>query len=399
MGKKKGAAAKGSRRKAQEEKAAAALAGPAKGVEVAAAPDESAPARIACEAPASPASPSLPKRAVAAAVPRAVPWASWDEWLWVFESAYAADPEARAAAVARGRTWSLRGGVPHAVESTLAIVARGLEEAPSRLGGAMLVVRCVNGLVDAGQTRQLAQPIAALAEAIRLPAWLVDLRHAATHNALPSGAVLDAAAAELLSYFYDRYWAAQRQKLRDLRANADALIVGALARKKGDVSARVCDELAKTPTATLAHVFAPALAARLRHDDRKAPLPLLRHIRHAWPAVDGALVDALAAAALDPGGDARCAATWLPILLARRAGDAANRTRGVDARRLWRRLAAAHGPAAAALADAVAALVAPDPPPQNVDRPSLEALEAHVAKKRRVEAPAAADGGAIWNPA
>jgi len=59
----------------------------------------------------------------------------------------------------------------------------------------------VNGLVDPLQQGAYARPIAHIASQIGLPAWLVELRHAATHEDVPSLEVLREAAQEVLSFF------------------------------------------------------------------------------------------------------------------------------------------------------------------------------------------------------
>ena len=71
---------------------------------------------------------------------------------------------------------------------------------------AMAVVRMVNGLVDPLQQSLYARPIAAIAAQIGLPEWLVEVRHWATHEDLPSLEVLREAAkqARLSSQSYLR---------------------------------------------------------------------------------------------------------------------------------------------------------------------------------------------------
>lgn len=51
---------------------------------------------------------------------------------------------------------------------------------------AMCIVRLVNGLVDPGQAGARAVSVAGLAARRGLPRLLVDLRHEAAHNELPS---------------------------------------------------------------------------------------------------------------------------------------------------------------------------------------------------------------------
>jgi ribosomal biogenesis protein LAS1 len=51
---------------------------------------------------------------------------------------------------------------------------------------AIAIIRLVNGLVDPLQVGTYARSINAIAAQLGLPSWLVELRHAATHEELPS---------------------------------------------------------------------------------------------------------------------------------------------------------------------------------------------------------------------
>jgi len=51
---------------------------------------------------------------------------------------------------------------------------------------ATALIRLVNGLVDPLQAGTYARSILSIAAQIGFPAWLVELRHAATHEDLPS---------------------------------------------------------------------------------------------------------------------------------------------------------------------------------------------------------------------
>lgn len=55
---------------------------------------------------------------------------------------------------------------------------------------AAALIRLVNGLVDPLQLGAYARSITSLAQQLGLPPWLVELRHAATHEDLPSLEVL-----------------------------------------------------------------------------------------------------------------------------------------------------------------------------------------------------------------
>lgn len=75
-----------------------------------------------------------------------------------------------------------------------------------RLALASALVRLVNSLVDPLQQGLYARPVALLAAELGLPGWLVELRHAATHDDLPSVAVLTEAGREALAYLDNAYW-------------------------------------------------------------------------------------------------------------------------------------------------------------------------------------------------
>ena len=62
---------------------------------------------------------------------------------------------------------------------------------------ATAILRLVNGLVDPLQVGTYARPIAAIAQQLGIPLWLVELRHAATHEDLPSLGLLREAARQV----------------------------------------------------------------------------------------------------------------------------------------------------------------------------------------------------------
>ena len=86
--------------------------------------------------------------------------------------------------------------LPHALESLLSILVAVQQDHASGTGPscslslrqsyATALIRLVNGLVDPLQAGTYARSILSIAAQIGLPAWLVELRHAATHEDLPS---------------------------------------------------------------------------------------------------------------------------------------------------------------------------------------------------------------------
>ena len=100
--------------------------------------------------------------------------------------------------------WKAITSLPHAVDSTLSILAVIVQDDCSNTSGLVLrqsysaaIIRMVNGLVDPLQFGVYARSIAAIAAQLGLPAWLVELRHAATHEDLPSLEVLRRAAQQV----------------------------------------------------------------------------------------------------------------------------------------------------------------------------------------------------------
>lgn len=102
--------------------------------------------------------------------------------------------------------------LPHSLDSALAILAARMLDAscrdtPStktalslRQTYAAAIIRMVNGLVDPLQSGAYARSIAAIANQLGLPSWLVELRHAATHEDLPSLELLREACREVVDY-------------------------------------------------------------------------------------------------------------------------------------------------------------------------------------------------------
>ena len=111
---------------------------------------------------------------------------------------FPADPDQLAA-------WKAITTLPHALESTLALLSVVIHDhSHSRLSNLSLrqsyataVIRLVNGLVDPLQLGLYARSIASIARQLGLPPWLVELRHAATHEELPSLSLLREAARQV----------------------------------------------------------------------------------------------------------------------------------------------------------------------------------------------------------
>ncbi|KAH0838638.1 Las1-like-domain-containing protein, partial [Lanmaoa asiatica] len=153
-------------------------------------------------------------------LPRRVPWAHIGEleqvcsWICADEE----DLEAKTLAINRLSAWKAMTPLPHALDSALAILAARMLDTSCRdtisamtalnlrQTYATAIIRMVNGLVDPLQSGAYARSIAAIATQLGLPSWLVELRHAATHEDLPSLELLREASIESLSWLLRNYF-------------------------------------------------------------------------------------------------------------------------------------------------------------------------------------------------
>eukprot|EP00978_Attheya_sp_CCMP212_P007420 scaffold17185_cov56-Attheya_sp.AAC.10 len=136
------------------------------------------------------------------------------------------------------------GQLPHSLETTASLVSIILRDKEAnhnyhnnntttmelRLGLASAITRGTNGLADAILQKQkqglhqAQKSVASLCARVGLPAWVVDLRHDASHNALPSLPSLRLAAHTLLSLLGQIFWNhAKEARLHD-RTHAASLL-------------------------------------------------------------------------------------------------------------------------------------------------------------------------------
>ncbi|OSD05862.1 Las1-domain-containing protein [Trametes coccinea BRFM310] len=150
-------------------------------------------------------------------LPRRVPWQDLSEleqlcgWIYADEN----DLDATRRAVYRLAAWKASVPLPHALESAHAILSVILQDGNSatsssylslRMSYASALIRLVNGLVDPLQLGAYARSINSIAQQLGLPAWFVELRHAATHEDLPSLEVLRDAAREAMGWLLHNYF-------------------------------------------------------------------------------------------------------------------------------------------------------------------------------------------------
>jgi len=155
------------------------------------------------------------------------PWFDWNEWIEVYSSIFDEKEDKVWEGIELVNLWRSRGNVPHSVDMTSLFIeyvqrisetsvgGRGVgEEERLRLEGCALVTRFVNGLVDPKQTGYYASSVSSIGSDIHIPFWVVELRHDAAHNSLPSLSSLCLAAEHSVAYLKEFYWDCQRRRLQ-----------------------------------------------------------------------------------------------------------------------------------------------------------------------------------------
>ncbi|CAG8513617.1 14171_t:CDS:2, partial [Acaulospora morrowiae] len=164
-------------------------------------------------------------------IPRIVPWTSPQEYQQVYEWLYSDSLNLRELGIKRVKAWSSRGKVPQAIVCTSAFVEVSLRDEFGKISNhelrllySMIFIRhvptlpshpipslrrFVNGLVDQIQGNY-AESVASLALKLDLPLWFVELRHAGTHEHLPSLQVLRNGCQQALEWLNRDYWTTQK---------------------------------------------------------------------------------------------------------------------------------------------------------------------------------------------
>eukprot|EP00775_Hariotina_reticulata_P008867 gene8867-9046_t len=157
---------------------------------------------------------------------RTVPWCCWEEWLMVKDWLLSTSQDRIKKGIQRVEAWRARGRLPLGVDITASLLETALcdssfwgsaaasaavgtsaiSQQQTRLQYSATIVRMVNGIADSQQKGRIAVSVNSLAEAAGLSRLLVDIRHEATHNELPSLATLQLAAKQALDWLMAQYW-------------------------------------------------------------------------------------------------------------------------------------------------------------------------------------------------
>jgi len=129
------------------------------------------------------------------------------------------DISSKVIAINKISAWKAITTLPHAIESTLAILVVIIQDNSQipcsslllRQSYSTAILRLVNGLVDPLQVGTYARPMATIAQQLGIPLWLVELRHAATHEDLPSLGLLREAARQSMTWLLQNYFFAYHQ--------------------------------------------------------------------------------------------------------------------------------------------------------------------------------------------
>lgn len=160
-----------------------------------------------------------------------VQWQNWDEWRFVKDLLFSEDKSQKFLGVQYVHTWRARGAIPHYIDITAQLIQfyekylfldknyieRAKSEEEMKHEGASIIIRFVNGIVDANQKGSVADSVTFIANKVGLHRMFVDIRHDGTHNDLPSWEILGLAVSNALDYLLETYWKDQLEKLEKIK--------------------------------------------------------------------------------------------------------------------------------------------------------------------------------------
>ncbi|KAK0084144.1 hypothetical protein PV325_007521 [Microctonus aethiopoides] len=163
---------------------------------------------------------------------RRVPWFSLTEWHQAYKNIYSNNTAEQTEGYKTLLIWKTRmPKLPVGVECTLSLIQvclRDREWVPKINSGEMpmyyendlclmystTIMRFLNQISNIGHTKQTS--LFQIAKQLRIPEWIVNLRHDAAHShELPAIGLLRMAANMLLTWLHDEYWAAEGQAFEE----------------------------------------------------------------------------------------------------------------------------------------------------------------------------------------
>lgn len=164
-----------------------------------------------------------------------VPWQNWDEWRFVNDLLFSEDKNQKFLGVQYVHAWRARGPIPHYIDITAQLIQfyekylfldknyfeRAKSEEEMKHEGASIIIRFVNGIVDANQKGSVADSVTFIANKVGLHRMFVDIRHDGTHNDLPSWEILGLAVSNAIDYLSETYWKDQLEKLEKTKIRTE----------------------------------------------------------------------------------------------------------------------------------------------------------------------------------
>lgn len=164
-----------------------------------------------------------------------VQWQNWDEWRFVKDLLFSEDKSQKFLGVQYVHAWRARGPIPHYIDITAQLIQfyekylfldknyieRAKSEEEMKHEGASIIIRFVNGIVDANQKGSVADSVTFIANKVGLHRMFVDIRHDGTHNDLPSWEILGLAVSNAIDYLSETYWKDQLEKLEKVKTRTN----------------------------------------------------------------------------------------------------------------------------------------------------------------------------------
>ncbi|KAH3671117.1 hypothetical protein OGAPHI_000828 [Ogataea philodendri] len=148
--------------------------------------------------------------------PQITPYKSSEDFQQLKQWFYSPDPSLRERAVQKVTAYSTKGNLPHSMEATMLLTSSCLLDerltsmrsdlTPVKLSFTMSLIKFCNGLLDPIQKSTYAISLNRLAEILQLPTYFVEIRHAGTHETLPSLEMLRFGAQNALEWLEINYW-------------------------------------------------------------------------------------------------------------------------------------------------------------------------------------------------
>lgn len=141
-----------------------------------------------------------------------VPWKRNSDIALLSQLFFSESQEERLRAVDITRAYLIRGRVPPSIEATALLTAaqiqdqQGCDDLCARTAYSFAIIKFVNGLLDPYQKSTHAIPLHQIARKIGLPSLFVEARHVATHELLPSLALLRRTVHDALAWLKENFW-------------------------------------------------------------------------------------------------------------------------------------------------------------------------------------------------